>query len=229
LDVTDAAAIAAAAHTVAVTLGTTGLDGLVNNAGIAVAAPLEFVPIAELRRQLEVNVTGQVAVTQAFLPLLRRVRGRIVNMGSISGRLAPPFLGPYAASKFALEALTDALRVEVHPWGLHVAIIEPAGIATPIWDKSLAQSERLLAAMPPEVYTYYGAAIAGVRASAAGSREQGMPVMVVADAVVHALSARHPKTRYPVAHNAWLITQVIARLPDRVRDRLIARRLPHYP
>jgi NAD(P)-dependent dehydrogenase (short-subunit alcohol dehydrogenase family) len=229
LDIVDPASIAAATQAVSAALGDAGLDGLVNNAGIAVAAPVEFIPIAELRRQLEVNVTGQIAVTQAFFPLLRRARGRIVNMGSIGGRLAPPFLGPYAASKFAMEALTDCLRVELRPWGMHVAIVEPAGIATPIWDKSIGEADRLLQSMPPQLFDYYGPAISGVRKYAARSGKSGMLTSVVADAVAHALTARRPKTRYPVAQNAWLITQVIARLPDRLRDTIITRQLPKYP
>ncbi len=217
LDVVDPASIAAATQAVSVALGDAGLDGLVNNAGIAVAAPLE------------VTVTGQIAVTQAFFPLLRRARGRIVNMGSIGGRLASPFLGPYAASKFAMEALTDCLRVELRPWGMHVAIVEPAGIATPIWDKSIGEADRLLQSMPQQLFDYYGPAISGVRKFAARSGKSGMPTSVVADAVAHALTARRPKTRYPVAQNAWLITQVIARLPDRLRDTIITRQLPKYP
>jgi NAD(P)-dependent dehydrogenase (short-subunit alcohol dehydrogenase family) len=123
LDVTDLDSITAAMHKVAITVGNSGLIGLVNNAGIAVGAPLEFIPITEFRKQLEVNVTGQLAVTQAFLPLLRLAKGRIVNMGSITGRSATPFLGAYSASKFALEALTDALRLELRPWGIWVAIL----------------------------------------------------------------------------------------------------------
>ena len=130
LDVTDAAQIDAATAAVG-----PELDGLVDNAGIAVAAPLELVPLDELRRQLEVNVVGQIAVLQAVLPALRRARGRVVLMGSIGGRSALPFLGPYAASKHALEALADSLRVELRPFGLAVSIVEPGSIATPIWRK----------------------------------------------------------------------------------------------
>jgi len=140
LDVTDAGQIREAAA------GIEELHGLVNNAGIAIAAPLEFLPPDELRRQLEVNVIGQLAVTQAFLPALRRARGRIVNIGSIAGRSALPFLGAYAASKFALEAITDSLRVELAPFGIEVSVVEPGTIATPIWSKPQRNAE----AMPPE-------------------------------------------------------------------------------
>ncbi|HEV2237078.1 MAG TPA: SDR family oxidoreductase [Ktedonobacterales bacterium] len=229
LDVVDGAAIAAAAETVGAALGDAGLDGLVNNAGISVAAPLEFVPVAELRRQLEVNVTGQMAVTQAFLPLIRRARGRIVNMGSMSGVLAPPFLGPYAASKFAMEALTDCLRVELRPWGIEVVIIEPGGIATPIWEKSLAAADRLLEGMPQQLFDYYGPVIKGIRRLAQRTGETGLPVRLVADAVMHALTARRPKTRYRIAKGGWMTRRVITQLPDRTRDGLVARRLPQYP
>ena len=229
LDVADAASIAAAAETVGAALGSAGLDGLVNNAGISVAAPVEFVPVAELRRQLEVNVSGQVAVTQAFLPLVRRAGGRIVNMGSMSGVLAPPFLGPYAASKFAMEALTDCLRVELKPWGIQVIIIEPGGIATPIWEKSLAAADRLLEGMPKQLFDYYGPVIKGMRRMVQRTGQTGLPVRLVAEAVTHALTARRPKTRYRVAKGGWMTQHIIARLPDRTRDGLIARRLPKYP
>src|SRR5436190_20383212 len=137
IDVTDSGSIAAAASMVATAVGDAGLQGLVNNAGIAVACPLEFLPISLLSQQLEVNVTGQIDVTQVFLPLLRAGNGRIVNMGSISGRMAYPLLGPYCASKFALEALTASLRMELRPWHIPVSIIEPGAIATPIWSKAL--------------------------------------------------------------------------------------------
>ncbi len=120
-----------------------GLDGLVNNAGIGVSGPLELVPIEELRRQLEVNVIGQVAVMQAFLPLLRMAKGRIVNIGSVNGAFAPPYLGPYAASKFAMEAITDAMRIELRTWGISVSHrSSPGPIATPIWEKSFAAADR---------------------------------------------------------------------------------------
>src|SRR5574341_29762 len=128
MDVTDVASIDRAVETVKQAVGSVGLAGLVNNAGIGVGGPLEVVPLADLRKQFEVNVIGQVAVTQAFLPLLRQGRGRIVNMGSIAGRVVMPFMGPYSASKFALEALTDAMRLEFQPWGIQVSIVEPGAI-----------------------------------------------------------------------------------------------------
>ena len=224
LDVTDESSISAALQQIRFTLGARTLTGLVNNAGIAVAGPLEFLPVSELRRQLEVNVLGQIAVTQAVLPLLRQSRGRIVNIGSISGRSALPLTGAYAASKFALEALTDSLRVELMPAGIHVSIIEPGVIATPIWDTSMKSAEELMKQMPQQALEYYGGVIAAVRKRASGGTVRGLPPRAVADAVVHALTAPTPRTRYLVGRDAraraWF-----QRLPDRLRDRIIARQL----
>jgi len=225
LDVTERESIASAARQVEATVGTKGLQGLVNNAGIALAGPLEFLPVDAMRQQLEVNVVGQIAVTQAFLPLLRAGTGRIVNIGSVGGRLATPFLGPYNASKFALEALTDALRGELAPWGIQVSIIEPSNIATPIWKKSGAAAEQLLGRLPPQVNELYGSPIARMRKIAALSGETGMPADVVARAVAHALTAKNPKTRYAVGRGARLTILIAKVVPDRLRDRLIASRL----
>lgn len=222
LDVGDAESIHSAAEIIATATRGSGLDGLVNNAGIAVAAPLEFLPLDELREQLEINVVGQVAVTQAMLPLLRTARGRIVNMGSISGRVALPFVGPYTASKFALEALTDSLRVELRPWGIHVAIVEPGVIATPIWKRSLAAFDTMLAKMPPEVVELYGPAMRVVRSRV--SRLPGASTEGVVHAVVHALTARRPRARYLVGVDARA-RLILNWLPWRVRDRAVARAL----
>ncbi len=137
LDVENAESIRAAADAVGAALEDGALQGLVNNAGIAVSGPLEFLEMSDLRHQFEVNLFGQVAVTRAFLPLLRRAKnGRIVNMSSISGRITAPLLGPYSMSKFALEAFSDALRRELSPFGLSVSVVEPGAIKTPIWDKA---------------------------------------------------------------------------------------------
>ena len=228
LDVTDEASVAAAADVVRSTLGDGGLAGLVNNAGIAVAAPLEFIPLDALRQQLDVNVVGQVAVTQAFLPLLRLGHGRIVNISSVGGLVASPFFGPYSASKFALEALSDALRGELRPWGLHVALIEPGTIATPIWEKSLAAADRLIARLPPTAMEYYGKVIPAIRSQARTSGTSGVAPELVARVVLRALTARHPKARYLVGRGTRIIP-IIAGLPDGVRDALLARQLPHYP
>src|SRR6185312_16425833 len=149
LDVTDADSIAQATRTVEQQTGGRGLAGLVNNAGVAVPAPIEYQPIDDFRRQLEINLIGQVAVTQAFLPQLRAARGRIVNMSSIGGKVAVPLLGAYAASKFGLEGFSDTLRRELRPWGIRVAVVEPGTIATPIWDKGIASGDELTRTLPP--------------------------------------------------------------------------------
>jgi NAD(P)-dependent dehydrogenase (short-subunit alcohol dehydrogenase family) len=214
LDVTDAEAISAAAERV------DRLDGLVDNAGIAIAAPLEKLPVDELRRQLEVNVVGQVAVTQAFLPALRAGRGRIVLMGSIAGRSALPFLGAYAMSKHALEAMADALRVELAPDGIRVAIVEPGTIATPIWTKPQTVADTL----DEEAMARYGKRIEAMRAKAAERAARGASADRVAAAVEHALTTERPKTRYLVGRDAKL-RAAIEKLPDRTRDRVIVRAL----
>jgi NAD(P)-dependent dehydrogenase (short-subunit alcohol dehydrogenase family) len=218
LDVTDAAQIAAAAETVG-----EELHGLVDNAGIAIAAPLELVPLDELRHQLEVNLVGQVAVTQALLPALRRARGRVVLMGSIGGRSALPFLGPYAASKHALEAVADSLRVELRPWGVSVSIVEPGSIATPIWTKGAARADDLRSRLDHDAAELYATPIAAFR-KVALSRGPGADPRDVARAVEHALTARRPKARYLVGRDAHLRAW-IERLPTRLRDRVLAKAL----
>jgi NAD(P)-dependent dehydrogenase (short-subunit alcohol dehydrogenase family) len=220
LDITDPDAVAATAGLVRGEVGGRGLGGLVNNAGIAVAAPLEFLPPAELRRQLEVNVVGQHAVTQALLPLLRRGRGRIVNLGSIGDRIVAPMTGPYHVSKFALRAWTDTLRLELSPWGMQVVLVEPGAVATPIWETSIAAAERLQQALPAQVEDLYGRAIAAARASALRSAARGMPADQVAVVVARALMVRRPRARYLVGTDAR-VAAMVARLPDRLRDRLI--------
>ena len=225
LDVTDAASIATAAQTVTAAVGDAGLAGLVNNAGIAVAGPLEFLPIAALRQQLEVNVIGQLAVTQAMLPLLRRAQGRIINIGSISGKLVSAMTGAYAASKFAMEALTDGLRVELRSWGIQVALIEPGVTATPIWQKSLAAANDLTQQLDPAVEKLYGGMIAATRAAATKNAQGGgTPPQMVADAVAHALTVRRPRTRYPVGRDARIGSILARLLPDRTKDRLLSGR-----
>ncbi len=224
IDVSDGASIARAAEGIGAA-DDGGLDGLVNNAGIAVTGPLEYLPIAEFRRQLEVNVVGQLAVTQACLPLLRRRRGRIVLMGSIAGRMTVPFLGPYSASKFALEAMADALRVELQPWGLHVSLVEPGSIATPIWRKSGRAAAEQAAALPEEARRRYGAGAQKLREAAEKTGRRGIDPDVVAAAVEHALTAASPRTRYLVGRDARLRALLVRLIPDRVRDRLLTRTL----
>jgi NAD(P)-dependent dehydrogenase (short-subunit alcohol dehydrogenase family) len=228
LDVTDEPSITRSVEVVQRVVGSAGLGGLVNNAGIVIGSPLEVIPLSQLRKQLEVNVIGQIAVTQAFLPLLRRGRGRIVNMGSIAGRGTIPLLGPYSASKYALEALTDALRMELQPWGIQVSIIEPGAIATPIWEKSSKEAEGLEAAASEEAKALYGEAVMRIRHAIAQAAQRAIPPEAVVRAVHHALTAAHPRTRYLVGTDAKLRAWMVKWLPDRVQDRLLGWALK-YP
>jgi NAD(P)-dependent dehydrogenase (short-subunit alcohol dehydrogenase family) len=223
VDVTDDASVAAAAETIRAAVGNSGLAGLVNNAGIAVAGPLEYVEIAEFQQQLEVNVTGVLRTTQAMLPHLRNARGRIVNISSIGGRVAIPLVGPYNASKFALEGMSDSLRRELRPWGMHVALIEPGSVATPIWDKGVDQADALDRDGRPEVRERYGEVIDAVRKESEKNRTEGVPPQDVADAVAHALTAPKPKTRYLVGRDAKMRAPMAKLLPDRVMDAAIGR------
>ena len=222
IDVTDAASIAAARDHVAEAVGARGLAGLVNNAGIAVPGPLEHLPIDELRRQLEVNLVGQVAVTQAFIAVLRTARGRIVNIGSIGGRVALPLLGPYAASKHAMEGITDSLRRELRPWGIEVSIVRPGPIATEIWERGNANADELLERMPGAAADY-GPAIERARAFAAQRTREAVPPSAVAEVVAQALTADKPRTRYLVGPQARLLAGLRAVLPDRWFDAVLER------
>jgi NAD(P)-dependent dehydrogenase (short-subunit alcohol dehydrogenase family) len=231
LDVTQPNSIGMAMETVASRLGKDSLSGLVNNAGIVVGGPLEFLPPEELRRQLEVNVIGQIAVTQAFLPFLRKARGRIINIGSISGRSASPFMGPYSASKFALEALTDALRMELRPWGVTVSIIQPGSIATHIWDKSVSYADRLRQCLPPEAEKLYGRAMDRILDYASRAGQRGLEPRQIAVTIEKILTSKHPATRYLVGTDAR-IRSSLNLLPDTWQDWLILKRiglLSHQP
>ncbi len=216
LDVTDAEQIRDAAERV------DELNGLVNNAGIALGSPLELVPVDQLRHQLEVNLVGQVAVTQALLPALRRAKGRIVFMGSIAGRSALPFLAPYAASKHALEAVADSLRLELKPFGIPVSIVEPGSIRTAIWGRSAARADELAATMDSEVAELYAERVAAFRSVALKRGEGGAPADRVAEVVEEALTAERPHARYLVGRDAKLRAG-FERLPDRLRDRIYER------
>lgn len=224
LDVTDQGSISDSVGRIGEEMGTAGLHGLVNNAGIAVAAPLEFLPLEDLRRQLEVNVIGQVAVTQASLPLLRMARGRIVNVSSISGRFASPFLSPYACSKFALESISDSLRVELRPWDIAVIVVEPGSIATPIWEKSLEAARQLIQKLPPAAMQLYGATIDKAIHTISQTGRAGIPVDHVAQVIAHALTTRRPKARYLIGRGVRTAIWLSTLAPTAWRDRYVAHR-----
>ena len=219
IDVTDQATVDAAAKTV---LDDTGgrLGGLVNNAGIVVHGPVEGVTIEEWQRQLDTNVLGLIRVTQAFLPALRTVPGRIVNIGSVAGRSPSlPFMGPYAASKWAVEALSDSLRAELRPQGIRVIIVEPGSIATPIWTKADPEFDRF----PEEVNRLYGSMLARARTITNWSGRNGISPEKAAKVIETALSSSRPRLRYLVGIDAIARAHVEARLPHRLRDRIVAR------
>lgn len=222
LDVADAEAIASAAELLAGELGGAGLDGLVNNAGVSLPSPLETMPIEDFRRQIEVNLTGQVAVTQALLPLLRESRGRIVFLSSIGGRIAFPFTGAYHAAKFGVEAVGDVFRRELRRAGISVAIVEPGSIATDIWDRGERASDEI-GGRSPQRDALYGDAIEKYRKTVRGVAGRGIPPEKVAEAIEHALSARRPRARYLVGRDAKLQARVKYLIPTRIFDRVLTR------
>jgi NAD(P)-dependent dehydrogenase (short-subunit alcohol dehydrogenase family) len=225
LDVTDAAAIAAAVET----LAASGLPlaGLVNNAGISVAGPTERLPIDAWRKQFEVNLFGQIAMTQAFIPALRASKGRAIFIGSIAGRLAVPFLGPYSASKFALRAAVDSLRVELAPSGIAVALIQPGAVKTPIWQKGRAGRDAMVAEMGANATAGYDDAVEALVRATHDSEAKGIPPEDVAKVVLEALTVKKPRAHYLVGADAR-IQALLSRLPANVSDALLrkAMKLP---
>lgn len=217
LDVCDEMSIRLAASSIASERGSRRLAGLVNNAGVNVPGPLEFLPLSELRRQLEVNVTGQVAVTQAFLSMIRESKGRIVFIGSTSGFLATPLQGAYCASKFAIEAIADSLRLELKPWGIEVSVVRPGAVKTPIWEKSMRDADSTVANAPAALDELYGPLIQEVTAYARQTYEKADAPAVVARDVLHALTAAQPRTRYCEGYSATA-QRILSLLPDRLRD-----------
>jgi NAD(P)-dependent dehydrogenase (short-subunit alcohol dehydrogenase family) len=221
LDVLDPEAIAVAAERVGAEPG--GLDGLVDNAGAAVAGPLEALPIEDFRRQVELNLTAQLAVTQAMLPAIRVARGRVVLISSIGGRVALPMTGAYHAAKFGLEGLGDSLRQELAPWGIKVVLIEPGSIDTPIWSRGEEDADRIFVAASPRIRELYGATVERYRQVVRETAERGVPPEKVAARIEHALEVRRPRARYPVGLDAQVMTRLKPLLPTPVLDRLIAR------
>ncbi len=221
LDVTCADHISAVVEQVTAEAGPTGLAGIVNNAGIAVAGPMEFIPLEDLRQQLEINVLGKVAFTQAIMPLIRSSTGRLVFIGSVSGLVSSRLLGSYAASKFAIEAVADALRRELEPWKIRVSIIEPGRIATPIWKKSVEDAMARLDRMPQEARSNYASVMEDIVKGAEEATRIGTPPSAVARAVYRALTDTRPRTRYFVGTDAHIINVLRRVLSDPLFDRLI--------
>lgn len=220
LDVTVDEQIAAARAQV----GDQPLAGLINNAGITCSGPLEFVSVQDMRQQLEVNVIGQLAVTQAFIAGLRAGRGRIVNVGSIAGLLATPMIGPYVTSKFALEGMTDVLRRELLQQGIDVVMVEPGSIKTPLMSKTTQELERVRRDGSPELALRYGAMIrTAIEHTAKIDRHTGLDPSVVAKVIGKALTVRRPRSRYLVGREAVAAAMVAKFVPDRVVDRFLLR------
>ncbi len=222
LDVTDPGQIAAVAERLESELVGAGLDGLVNNAGVAIPSPLETMPIEDFRRQIEVNLTGQVAVTQAMLPLIRKARGRIVFISSIGGRIAFPLTGAYHAAKWGVEAVGDVFRQELRPWGISVSIVEPGSIDTPIWDRGERAADEIGGRVPARD-ELYGKAIASYRKVIKDLAERGIAPAKVAEVVERALSAHRPRTRYLVGLDAKVQARLKLVIPTRAFDRIVAR------
>lgn len=199
------------------------LDAIVNNAGTVVGGAMETLSLDELRQQLEVNVVGQVAVTQAVLPRLRASRGRIVFVSSLSGRIVTPLTGAYNASKFALEAVADAFRLELHPWGIEVSVVEPAQTDTDMWRTAEAEADRAESALSAEHRLLYADHIAGMKRSIPKSQRMAAPADGVAATIETALTVRRPRPRYIVGTGPRIQLAVARRMPTRALDAVMRR------
>jgi NAD(P)-dependent dehydrogenase (short-subunit alcohol dehydrogenase family) len=226
LDVTDEESIAAAGTLVTESVrdaGLTGLAGLVNNAGTTVPCPVEYLPLDAFRRQLDLHLVGPLALTKTFLPLLKAGRGRILNVTSVGGRVGVPFMAPYAAGKHGLEGMSDVLRLELRSQGVRVCVIEPGSVSTTMRHKLERDTKAWLDALPEEGRATYGEALQAMATSVSQHAAHGSPPDVVARAVVHALTSRRPRTRYPVAAGARRLLFLRRVLPDRVFDRVVMK------
>jgi NAD(P)-dependent dehydrogenase (short-subunit alcohol dehydrogenase family) len=221
LDVTDRQQIDAVVKRIAAEVGS--LAGVVNNAGIAMGGPLEYLPLDEWRFQFEVNVFGLVAVTQAAMPLIRSGGGRIVLVGSVSGRIGTQLMGPYDSSKHAVEGLAESLRQELKPWNIKVVVIEPGAIATAIWGKGRDTADRLSDLMPEEAQARYGDHIEGIRKGIEDQEKSGISPDVVAQAIEHALTSDRPRHRYLVGTDAKMAGVIARFMPDKVKEVLIRK------
>ncbi len=228
MDVTDTDQIAEVIASVAEHVGSAGLNALVDNAGIGVASPMEMVTLESLRRQLEINVVGQVAVTQAFLPLLRQARGRVVFIGSIGDRFTPPFGGPLTASKAAIASIAEAFRQELAPWDIQVVVVKPASINSGAVDKLEHDAAAIVDGMSDQGREMYRDGYLAMVSVAAKQERNGSPPKVVADTVLRALTARRPRASYLTGKHAQLLANVARWLPAPTLDAL-RRKVFHLP
>jgi NAD(P)-dependent dehydrogenase (short-subunit alcohol dehydrogenase family) len=203
---------------------------LVNNAAIGFNAPFEAVALDEWRRLFEVNLFGHIAVTQALLPALIRSKGRVVNISSVGGKIAMATYGPYAGTKFALEAVSDSLRREIAPFGVQVVVVEPGAVRTEMAGRAIATAHELASTMTPEQSQRYGGLVQAVTAQSASHTKSGLPADAAAKVIAKAVTARKPRTRYTIGRDTAVLTRLARILPDRTLDRLFAAALrPHFP
>ncbi len=221
LDVVDNASISEAALVVEESVGTKGLAGLVNNAGISTACPIEFFPLDIALKQVNVNLTGQISVMQAFLPLIRKGNGRIINVGSIGGIQPIPSLGLYDASKAGIHALTDVLRMELSIWGIPVILVIPGNISTPMWKKSGDATKELLESLPEVAQELYGPMMDNIGRTVEKMAGKGLPPEAAAKVVFKALTAKKPRTRYIVGLDAVFQVIMSKFLGIKIRDALV--------
>ena len=223
LDVTDRESIGNAARAVTAQLAGGGLDALFNNAGIGSLSPVEFTSFENLRKIFEVNLFGQIATIQAFLPLIRAAKGRIVNTGSVGDHLTPPFGGPLASSKAAFASMTSALRLELRPQGIEVCLIEPGAINTPAVKKTLGDVEGIIGKLPPDGASLYGDTMRQVARAFMKKELAGSPPETVAEVVERALTDRHPRTRYAAGKDSIKLTLLARVLPEKLMDMALLR------
>lgn len=218
LDVTDQNSVEAAAQTIAAERGAAGLQAVVNNAGVIVQGPLELVPDDEVHREFDINVYGPLRVLRAFLPLLRQDTGRIVNISAASAHISAPYFGPIAASKAALESLSNALRLELTPWRIPVSVVVPGAMRTQIFAKADEAAAKALADADPERRALYASQLQAV--AQAQEKQQLRPVTAVVNSVLHAVESKHPKATYIAGQDARIVS-IASKLPAGVRDRLV--------
>ncbi|WP_250008082.1 SDR family oxidoreductase [Actinoplanes sp. M2I2] len=230
LDITDPEHIEAVARRIAADPAGRPLRAVINNAGIAVNAPVELLSMAEWRHQFEVNFFGHVAVTQAVLPALHASSGRVVNISSIGGKVAMPTYGAYGGAKFALEAMSDALRRELAPHGVQVVVVEPGGVRTEMTGHGIARLNDTLAGLSPAERGRYGGLMRAIVSHATAFTASGLPAEAAGRVIADAATVRRPRTRYTIGRDAAVLTRLSRILPDRLLDRLLAADLrPHFP
>jgi short-subunit dehydrogenase len=230
LDITNEAEIAALVKRITDDPERRPLRALVNNAGVGVNAPVETLPLSERRRLFEVNLFGHIVMTQALLPKLIESRGTVVNISSVGGKVAMATYGPYAGTKFALEAVSDALRREVEPLGVKVIVVEPGAVTTDMLGRVAVSGERIVSAMTTEQRSRYAALMHSIISQAQAAFPKGVPAAEAGRVIVDAIMSKRPRTRYTVGRDAAIIVRLIRLLSDRMLDRLLARNLkPHLP